>query len=163
MENVGKSCDFNKLQCLGPPAGVDAGSRVRVSARGNAGLGGGPAGDLYVVTRVGSHPFLTRDGDHLLLRAPITIPEAVLGTDLSVPTLDGTAVIKLPPGTQSGQRFRLRGKGIVSLKTGAPGDEIVEVQVVVPKLEDERSRELIRELERLHPEDPRKDYFGTRR
>jgi molecular chaperone DnaJ len=140
------------------PAGVDTGSRVRVPGKGNAGLNGGPPGDLYIVTEVEPHPFFERKGDNIYVKVPVTVTEAALGAKIQVPTLDGPSTIRIPPGTQSGQKLRLREKGAPSLRsTGLRGDQFVEVQVVVPRATDERTRELLRELARLNPEDPRRD------
>jgi len=137
------------------PAGADNGSRVRVPGKGNAGLDGGPPGDLYIVTEVEPHPVFERKGDNIYVKLPVTFTEAALGAKVEVPTLDGPSTIKIPPGTQSGQKLRLRGKGAPSLRGEARGDEFVEVQVVVPRVADERSKELLRELARLNTEDPR--------
>jgi molecular chaperone DnaJ len=139
------------------PPGVDTGSRVRVPGRGNAGSGGGPHGDLYIVTEVDPHPIFERKGDNIYIKVPVTISEAALGAKVEVPTLMGPSTIKIPPGTQSGQKLRLRGKGAPSLRGDARGDQFVEVQVVVPHVADERTKEILRELTRLNPEDPRRD------
>ncbi len=142
------------------PAGVATGSRVRVPSRGNAGRFGGPAGDLYIVTEIDSHPYFERRGDDIHTVVPVTVAEASLGTKIEVPTIDGRSLLRIPPGTSSGQRFRLRGKGVPSARrTEQRGDQFVEVQVVVPKPIDERVRNLLRELEKLEPENPRRDLF----
>jgi molecular chaperone DnaJ len=142
------------------PPGVDTGSRVRVPAKGNAGILGGPPGDLYIVTDVEPHPVFERKGDNFYVKLPVTISEAALGAKVEVPTIDGLSTIKIPPGTQSGQKLRLRGKGAPSLRESSGelrGDEFVEVQVMVPHVADERTKEILRELARLNPDDPRKD------
>ena len=139
------------------PPGVDTGSRVRVPGKGNAGAGGGPAGDLYIVTEVETHPIFERKGDNIYVKVPVTVAEAALGAKVEVPTLLGPSTIKIPPGTQSGQQLRLRGKGAPSLRSDARGDQFVEVQVMVPRVADERTKEILRELARLNPEDPRRD------
>ena len=142
------------------PPGVDTGSRVRVPAKGNAGILGGPPGDLYIVTEVEPHPVFERKGDNFYVKLPVTISEAALGAKVEVPTIDGLSTIKIPPGTQSGQKLRLRGKGAPSLRESSGelrGDEFVEVQVMVPHVADERTKEILRELSRLNPDDPRKD------
>jgi len=142
------------------PPGVDTGSRVRVPRKGNAGINGGPPGDLFIVTEVEPTPPFERKGDNIYVKLPVTITEAALGAKVEVPTIDGPSTIKIPPGTQSGQRLRLRGKGAPSLRESSGrlrGDQFVEVQVVVPRVADERSKEILRELGRLNPEDPRKD------
>ncbi len=143
------------------PPGVDTGSRVRVPAKGNAGIGGGPPGDLYIVTEVEPHPFFERKGDNIYTRVPVTVTEAALGAKVEVPTIDGPSTIRIAPGTQSGQRLRLRGKGAPSLRGDARGDQFVEVQIVVPHVADERSKEILRELARLNPQDPRRDLKAT--
>ena len=142
------------------PPGVDTGSRVRVPGKGNAGIQGGPPGDVFIVTEVETHPVFERKGDNFYVKLPVTITEASLGAKVEVPTVDGPSTIKIPPGTQSGQKLRLRGKGAPSLRDPSGelrGDEFVEVQVMVPRAADERTREILRELARLNPEDPRKD------
>jgi len=144
------------------PAGMGDGSRFRVAGRGNAGTNGGPPGDLYIITRVAPHPFFERRGDDIYTRIPITITEAALGAKVEVPTVDGRSLVRIPPGTNSGKSFRLREKGAPSVRHhGRRGDQYVEVQVVVPRPEDEKSRELLRELARLEPTDPRAHIFET--
>jgi DnaJ-class molecular chaperone len=98
-------------------------------------------------------------GDNIHCQVPITVTEAALGAKIEVPTVDGRAVLKIPPGTQSGQKFRLREKGAPSLRAATRGDQFVEVRVVVPQIVDERSKELLRELARLNPADPRAGMF----
>jgi molecular chaperone DnaJ len=143
------------------PPGAQTGSRVRVAGHGNAGLNGGPTGDLYIVTRVEPHPFFDRRGDDLYTVVPITVPEASLGSKVEVPTVDGRAQVRIPPGTNSGKKLRLREKGAPSVRQpGKRGDQIVEVQVIVPKPEDERVRNLLKELTKLDPEDPRREIFA---
>jgi molecular chaperone DnaJ len=143
------------------PPGAQTGSRVRVAGHGNAGLNGGPTGDLYIVTRVEPHPFFERRGDDLYTVVPITVPEASLGSKVEVPTIDGRAQVRIPPATNSGKKLRLREKGAPSVRhPGKRGDQIVEVQVVVPKPEDERVRNLLKELTKLDPEDPRREIFA---
>ena len=142
------------------PAGVQTGSRVRVPGHGNAGTAGAPPGDLYIITDVQPHPFFQRRGDDLYTVVPITVTEATLGAKVEVPTMDGRSLLRVPPGTNSGQKLRLREKGVPSVRQpGHRGDQYVELQVVVPKPGDERVKELLRELERIAPEDPRKDLF----
>jgi len=133
-----------------------------VAGRGNAGTNGGPPGDLYIITRVAPHPFFERRGDDIYTRIPITITEAALGAKVEVPTVDGRSLVRIPPGTISGKSFRLREKGAPSVRHhGRRGDQYVEVQVVVPRPEDEKTRELLRELARLEPTDPRAHIFET--
>lgn len=145
---------------VGIPAGVDSGSRVRISAKGNAGRFGGASGDLYLIVNVETHPFFQRRGSDILAQVPVTITEAALGTQIEVPTINGKARLKIPAGTQSGQKFRLRGKGAPSPKRKKRGDQLVEVAVVLPEIHDERSKELLREFATLHPENPRSGISG---
>jgi len=143
------------------PPGAKTGSRVRVAGRGNAGVHGGPPGDLYIILNVQPHPFFERRGDDLYTVVPVTVPEASLGAKVEVPTIDGRAQVRIPPGTNSGKKLRLREKGAPSAgRAGKRGDQIVEVQVVVPKPEDERVRNLLRELGKVDHEDPRRDIFS---
>lgn len=143
------------------PPGAQTGSRVRVAGRGNAGMHGGPPGDLYIITNVQPHPFFERRGDDLYTTVPITVSEASLGAKVEVPTIDGRAQVRIPPGTDSGKKLRLREKGAPSARrAGKRGDQIIEVQVVVPKPEDERVRNLLRELSKVDQEDPRKELFA---
>jgi len=141
-------------------AGTRDGQRIRLAGKGNAGSHGGVAGDLYVIIRTESHPVFRRDGDDIYLTVPVAATEAALGAKIEVPTVDGRALLKIPPGTQSGQKLRLREKGVPSAtKDGARGDEIVEITVTVPMPRDERTKELLRELAKLNPEDPREDLW----
>jgi DnaJ-class molecular chaperone len=139
------------------PPGVDSGSKVRVAGKGNGGIAGGPTGDLFLAVNVAAHPIFKREGHNIHLNVPITVSEAALGAKIEVPTVDGTSSMKIPPGTQSGQVFRLREKGAPSLRGGNRGDELIEVKVVVPPVHDERSKEILRELEKLNPSNPRAD------
>ena len=141
-------------------AGTRDGQRIRLPGKGNAGAHGGPGGDLYVIIRMGEHPIFRRDGDDIYLTVPVSATEAALGAKIEVPTIDGRALLKIPPGTQSGQKLRLREKGVPSAtKDGARGDEIIEINVTVPMPRDERTKELLRELAKLNPEDPREELW----
>ena len=143
------------------PPGAQTGSRVRVAGRGNAGMHGGPPGDLYIIMKVEPHPFFERRGDDLYTVVPVTVTEASLGAKVEVPTIDGRAQVRIPPATNSGKRLRLREKGAPSARhAGKRGDQIVEVQVVVPKPEDERVRNLLKELGKIDQEDPRREIFS---
>jgi molecular chaperone DnaJ len=137
------------------PPGVAHGYRMRVAGKGNAGKLGGPSGDLYLIISVRPHEFFSREGSDIVCTVPITVTEAALGAKIEVPSIDGKTLLRIPPGTQSGQKFRLRGKGAPSLRGDAPGNQIVEVRVIVPRIADERSKDILRELARLNPEDPR--------
>ncbi|MGE0044013.1 MAG: molecular chaperone DnaJ [Vicinamibacterales bacterium] len=137
------------------PGGVADGARVRVPQKGHAGVRGGPPGDLYIDVEVREHPLFRRDGDDLHLSVPIAIHEAALGARVDIPTPDGPARLRVPPGTQSGQRFRLRERGVPSPRTGRRGDMVVEVRLMLPRILDERSKELLREFGRLNGESVR--------
>ncbi len=137
------------------PPGVNTGSKVRVAGKGNDGVQGGPRGDLYIVTMVSPHRYFHREGNDIYVDVPVTIKEAVLGATVRVPTIDGHATIKVPPGTQSGQRLRIKGEG-VGRKGGARGDQYVVMKIAVPKSVDDRSRELIEEFSSINDYDPRK-------
>jgi len=141
-------------------AGTRDGQRIRIPGKGNAGLRGGPAGDLYVIIRTADHPVFHREGDDIRITVPVSATEAALGAKIEVPTIDGRTLLKIPPGTQSGQKLRLREKGVPSAtKDGARGDEIVEIKLTVPMPRDERSKEILRELAKLNPEDPRAELW----
>ncbi|HEY6943569.1 MAG TPA: molecular chaperone DnaJ [Candidatus Acidoferrum sp.] len=142
------------------PAGVANGGRVRVPGKGNAGTMGAPAGDLYLRVMVRPHPFFERRGNDLYTKVPVTVAEATLGAKIEVPTMDGRALVRIPPGTNSGKTLRLREKGVPSARNGARGDQYVEIQVVVPQPTDERVRTLMKDLEKVAHEDPRKDLFS---
>jgi molecular chaperone DnaJ len=137
------------------PPGVADGDRIRIPSKGNAGVHGGASGDLYLTVRVGSHVVFRREGDDLHMVVPIAIHEAALGAKIDIRTLGGQARLRVPPGTQSGQRFRLREHGAPSTRTGQRGDLIVETRIMLPKLLDERSKDLLREFGRLNGENVR--------
>jgi molecular chaperone DnaJ len=141
-------------------SGTRDGQRIRLQGKGNAGINGGGPGDLFLIVRTGTHPVFTRAGDDIQLTVPVTIAEASLGAKVDVPTIDGRAQLKIPPGTQSGQKLRMRERGVESAQqAGQRGDQIVTVEVVVPTLNDERSREIMRELAKLNNQDPRVALF----
>jgi len=138
------------------PAGVNNDSKVRIPGKGNPGQRGGPAGDLFIITRVLDSQRFERKGDNLECEVPITIVEAALGTVLEVPTPEGgRASIKIPPGTDSGKVLRLRGKGFPSLRGEGRGDLHVRVKVVTPKTMSEKAKKTLEEFAKQHPEDPR--------
>jgi molecular chaperone DnaJ len=141
-------------------AGTRDGQRIRLQGKGNAGTNGGAPGDLYVIVRTGIHPVFTRVGDDIQLSVPITIAEAALGAKVDVPTIEGRAQLRIPPGTQSGQKLRMRERGVENASVaGQRGDQIVTVEVMVPQLNDERSREIMREFAKLNNQDPRVTLF----
>jgi molecular chaperone DnaJ len=131
------------------PAGVEDGTRIRFSGYGEGGLHGGPPGDLYVVLHVKEHPFFEREGNDLHCVIPISYAQAALGAEISVPTLEGEQVLKVPDGTQSGTTLRIRGKGVPVLSGHGKGDLFVEVRVQTPSKLNKRQRELLQELEGL--------------
>lgn len=128
------------------PPGVDTGSRLRIAREGEAGTKGGPPGDLYVDIYVKPHSIFTRQENDILMEAVISFSQAALGDDIAVPTLNGKVMMKIPPGTQSGHIFRLKGKGFPSLHFSGKGDQLVKVQVSVPTKLNDRQKELLREF-----------------
>jgi molecular chaperone DnaJ len=143
-------------------AGTRDGQRIRLAGKGNAGMNGGSPGDLYLIIRAGTHPIFTREADDIYVTVPVTVTEAALGSKIEVPTIDGRAQLKIPPGTQSGQKLRLRDRGVPSASVeGKRGNEIVTVEIVVPKVQDERSKEILREFAKLNPDDPRQQLWAT--
>jgi molecular chaperone DnaJ len=142
------------------PAGVDSGSRVRIAGKGQEAPLGGPAGDLYILIEVAPHPLFRREGTTITVKVPITVPEATLGGKIDVPTLYGRTTIRIPPGTKSGQRFRIKDKGVPLPGRKAVGDQVVEVAIVPPPFADQRVRELMKELEKLTGPNPRDGLGG---
>ena len=138
------------------PAGVPDGARLRIAERGHAGRHGGAPGDLYVDVRVQPHKLFRREGDDLHLRVPVAVHEAVLGARIDVPSLDGPVRLTIRPGTQAGQRLRVRERGVPK-PGGGRGDLIVEVQLVLPEAVDEPSKALMREFGRLNADNVRRD------
>ncbi len=139
------------------PAGVDTGSRVRIPKKGHGGRLGAEAGDLFILTNVGKHRFFTRKGDNIYVTIPITVSEAALGTKIEVPTVEGKAQLKVPAGTESGQKFRLRERGFPSLRNpNLRGDQFIEVQIKLPNILSEETKEILRQFEKANPENPRK-------
>lgn len=138
------------------PPGLADGAQIRVPSKGHAGRNGGEPGDLYLIVRVDPHALFRREGDDLHIVVPLAIHEAALGAKIEVPAIDGHARLRVPPGTQSGQRFRLRERGVPT-RDGRHGDLVVEVRLLLPKVLDERSKELLKEFGRINEEDVRKD------
>jgi molecular chaperone DnaJ len=167
VQNVCATCDGAGVVSRKEPLefrvkpGTRDGQRIRLAGKGNAGTNGGANGDLFLIIKAGSHPFFTRVADDVQITVPVTVVEAALGAKIEVPTIDGLAQLKIPPGTQTGQKLRLREKGVISAtREGMRGDQIVEVKIVVPKVQDERSKEILRELGRLNTEDPRAEMLS---
>ena len=138
------------------PAGVDTGSRLKLRGEGEAGGGGGPAGDLYVVIRVREHALFRREDSDVICDIPLSFPQAALGADIEVPTIEGKHKMRIPPGTQSGALFRLKGKGIADLRGYGRGDHVVRVVVETPRKLTKRQQELLEEFakssgQEVHP------------
>lgn len=139
------------------PAGVDTGSRVRIPKKGQGGRLGAEPGDLFIITNVGKHKYFTRKGDNIFVTVPITVPEAALGAKIEVPTVEGKAQLKIPAGTESGQKFRLRERGFPSLRNPSlRGDQFIEVQIYLPRVISEETKEILRNFEKANAENPRK-------
>ncbi|MCX7794708.1 MAG: molecular chaperone DnaJ [Thermodesulfovibrionales bacterium] len=141
------------------PSGVETGSKLKLRGEGEPGRNGGPPGDLYVYITVEEHPFFKRDGNNIICEVPITFPQAVLGAEIEVPTLEGNSKLKIPPGTASGTEFVLKGKGIQKLHGHSRGNQIVRVYIDVPKKLTPRQKELIEELARLNGEEPHRTFM----
>ena len=141
------------------PTGVADGVRLRVAGHGNAGSAGGPPGDVYVTVRVEEHPLFRREGDDLHLVVPVGVHEAVLGARVDIPVLDGTARLRVPPGTQTGQRIRLRGRGAPSSRDGRRGDLVAEIRLTLPRVLDERLKELVRQFGELNGRENVREQF----
>jgi molecular chaperone DnaJ len=142
------------------PAGVEDGQRIRVKGRGAKGQGSAPSGDLYVVVRVDKHPVFGRRGKNLTLTVPVTFPEAALGTTVTVPTLDDTVTVRIPPGTASGTTLRVRGRGVPGAKDAKPGDLMVKVDVVVPAQLTDEQRAAVESLAAVTDAAPR-EHLGV--
>lgn len=142
------------------PAGVDTGSRMRLSGEGEGGRRGGPSGDLYVVIHVDEHEHFQRDGQTIYLGLPISMVRAALGCEADVPTIHGSAKLKIPAGTQSGQRFTLHNEGVPSLRGGGKGDMVVEVQVQTPTNLSKEQKELLRQLDTTLTEQEEEGFFA---
>jgi len=138
------------------PPGVDNGDRIRLAGEGEAGMFGGQAGDLYVQIRINPHPIFTREGNDLHCEVPIDITIAALGGELNIPTLDGQVKLKIPPETQSGKMFRLRGKGVKSVRTGITGDLLCKVTIETPVNLSYEQKELLEKLAQSLSQDGRK-------
>jgi len=139
------------------PAGVDNGSKVRMAGMGAPGVNGGPPGDVYIITRVRPHHYFERKGDNLYSEAKVTVKEAALGEKIEIPTVDGVVMLSMPPGVQNGQQLKLKGKGVPHFGGAGVGDHYVTIHVVTPTNITEKGKELLRELDMMHPENPRLD------
>jgi molecular chaperone DnaJ len=150
----------NETVATNIPAGVSTGTRLRVPGKGSAGTLGAPAGDLYITVNVTAHPIFEREGDDVLLRVPVKVSEAGLGARIEVPTVDGRALLKIPQGTVTGQKFRLREKGVFNARRNTRGDQIVEIVIQGPDVRDERARELLKQLEAVDHSEPRAELWS---
>ncbi|WP_426730959.1 DnaJ C-terminal domain-containing protein [Myxococcus faecalis] len=139
------------------PAGVQTGSKVRLAGQGATGARGGPPGDLYIETEVMEHPLVRREGDDLHMDVPVTVPEAMLGAEVRVPTFQGELTVKVPPGSQSGRQMRLKGRGVPSLKGGSPGDLYLRLQVKVPDTDTPETRAAAETLAKAYRDDVRRE------
>jgi molecular chaperone DnaJ len=136
----------NKTITVKIPAGVDNGTRIRLAGEGEAGLNGGPPGNLYVLLQVSPHPIFRRNGDDIVLELSVNIAQAALGDKVTIPTMEGEESVQIPAGTQTGRIFRLRGRGVPHLRRGGRGDLLIVTQVAVPTKLDEHQKELFQEL-----------------
>ena len=135
------------------PAGVETGTRIRLAGEGEAGLRGGPSGDLYIFIEVKEHPIFLRDGVNLYCRVPIAMTTAALGGEVEVPTIDGgRSRVRVPEGSQTGKQLRLRGKGMPALRGTALGDMLIELAIETPVNLTSKQKELLREFEKLSEE-----------
>jgi molecular chaperone DnaJ len=156
IKNPCKSCsgagrvEQERALSVNIPAGVETGTRIRLAGEGEAGLRGGPSGDLYIFIEVKEHAIFQREGVHLFCRVPVTMPTAAMGGEVEVPTIDGgKSRVKVPPGSQTGKQMRLRGKGMPALRGGGSGDMLIELAVETPVNLTSRQKELLREFEKL--------------
>ncbi|WP_374724607.1 molecular chaperone DnaJ [Calidifontibacillus erzurumensis] len=140
------------------PAGVDDGQQMRVAGQGEPGINGGPPGDLYIVFHVRPHEFFERDGDDIYCEMPITFTQAALGDEIEVPTLHGKVKLKIPAGTQTGTRFRLKGKGVPNVRGYGHGDQHIKIRVVTPTNLTSRQKELLREFAEISGENHQTEY-----
>jgi molecular chaperone DnaJ len=139
------------------PPGVDNGSKVRIAGMGERGDRGGPQGDAFIITKVKPHGYFERKGDNLHSEAKVSVKEAALGDKIEIPTVDGMVWLTLPPGVQTGQQLKLKGKGVPHFGGGGVGDHYVTIKVVTPTGLSERGKELLHELDKIHPTEPRRD------
>jgi molecular chaperone DnaJ len=140
------------------PAGIDDGQQLRMAGQGEAGLNGGPAGDLYVVFHVRSHEFFERDGDDIYCEMPITFVQATLGAEIEVPTLHGKVKLKIPAGTQTGTKFRLKGKGVPNVRGYGVGDQHILVRMLTPTKLSDKQKQLLREFGEISGSSPIGDH-----
>ncbi|MBU0733585.1 MAG: molecular chaperone DnaJ [Proteobacteria bacterium] len=137
------------------PQGVKEGSKVRVAGKGEPGINGGKPGDLFLIIHLKPHTFLKREGDDLLMELPVTVREAMAGGTIDIPTIDGQVKVKVPPGSQSGQTLRLKGKGATNVKTKERGNLMVKLIIKVPKTDDKEILETVKKMDGLYDKDVR--------
>ena len=170
VKNPCKSChgagriEKDRALSVNIPAGVETGTRIRLAGEGEAGMRGGPSGDLYIFIEVREHPIFQRDGVNLFCRIPISLGTAALGGEVEVPTIDGgKSRVKVPPGAQTGKQMRLRAKGMPALRGGGAGDMLIELAVETPVNLTARQKDLLREFEKLSEENnPEGSSFFTK-
>lgn len=144
------------------PAGIDDGGKIRLAGQGYPGTGGGAAGDVIVTVRVSPHPWFRREGNNLLVEVPVTPTEAAIGGRIDVPTLtEGTIVLTIPPGTSSGAKLRIRGKGVPDRKTKERGDQLVVIKIASPKNLTDEVKALFEQIAELAPQNPRSGLWGA--
>lgn len=143
------------------PAGIDDGQQIRVSGKGEAGINGGPPGDLYVVVQIKPHDFFEREGDNIFCEVPLTYTQAALGDEIEVPTVHGKVMLKIPAGTQTGKVFRLRGKGVPNVRGYGTGDQHIHIRIVTPTHLTERQKELLREFNEIGGHDATDEQGGS--
>jgi molecular chaperone DnaJ len=148
----------HKSVSLKIPAGVDTGTRMRISGEGEPGEYGGPHGDLYVVLNVEEHPFFKREGTEIFCEVPVSFPQAALGTEIEVPTIDGTTKLKIPSGTQSGKLFTIKGKGAPRVGSHQRGNQIVRIYVEVPTKLTSRQKILLEEFSSINGDEVSKSF-----
>ena len=138
------------------PAGIEDGKKIRIRGQGQPAPRGGTPGDILITIHVAPHPYFQRRGNHLLVRVPVTLGEAVGGAKVDLPTPRGTVTLSVPPGTSSGTKLRVKGHGVTP-KNGPPGDLLAEIQIVLPKQLSDADRQAIRQIDQRYSQDPRKD------
>ncbi|WP_173916095.1 molecular chaperone DnaJ [Halobacillus sp. Marseille-Q1614] len=156
----GRVTKRNKIQ-LDIPAGIDEGQQIRVPGKGEAGVNGGPAGDLFVIIRVQPHEFYQRDGDHIFCEMPLTFAQAALGDEIEVPTVHGKVKLKVPAGTQTGKTFRLKDKGVPNVHGRGQGDQHVKIRVITPEKLTDRQKELLREFNEISGNEATDEQHGN--
>lgn len=141
------------------PAGVKTGSKIRLAGKGDGSINNGPSGDLYIEIKVRSHPYFTREENDIYLKLPITLQEAIQGASIEVPTIEGKLKMKIPEGTQGGQKFRLKGKGVLASKGANQGDQYVVVNLALPEKVDQETHRIVEEFSKKNPISPREGLF----